>query len=190
MAVTLKMYSRGIALDNIVPGKEGRVFFVEHGEVSCKAITEVRAGSEVIVIDGHKGIREASPYELKFERYIGLAGQTGLFSRATEEHRYPVVDSGVKDDSARLNTAAAPGTHYVVGANAYAADPSVPWGQTFTASRVSVLCNQNAWIRFNAGSRVLHFIPANIPTVFPFKITEFWLLTDVVAGVADVWMFG
>ena len=184
------MYSRGIALENILPGNQGRAFFVAEGEVTCKAITEVRAGTEVIVIDGHKGIREASPYELKYERYIGLAGSTGLFYRATEENRYPVVDSGVKDDSVRLATAAAPGTHYVVGTNAFAADPGVPWGATFTASLLTVLCNQNAWIRFNGGNRVLHFIPANIPTQFPFKITEFWIMLDTIAGVADIWMFG
>jgi len=190
VAPKLEMYTRGIALEDMLPTKEGAVFFVEHGEVTCKAVTEVRAGTEIIVIDGHKGIREASPYELKFERYIGLAGSTGLFFRATEENRYPVADSGVKDDSARLATVGAPGVHYVVGANAFAADPGVPWGATFTATILTVLCNQNAWIRFNGGNRVLHFIPANVPTEFPFKITEFWLLTDVVAGVADIWMFG
>jgi len=185
------MYTRGISLEDILPGKQGRVFFVEHGEVTCKAVTEVRAGTEVIVINGHKGIREASPYELKFERYPALAaGATGLFFRATEEHRYPVVDSSVKDDSARIATVAVPGTHYVVGTNAFAADPGVPWGQTFTASLLIVLCNQNAWIRFNTGQRVLHWIPANIPTEFPRKITQFWIMQDVVGGIADIWMFG
>lgn len=189
MPEKLKVGTRGVALEDILPAAKGIAWFKVQGELECLAITEVRAGAEVIVVDGHRGIREASPYELKFERYVGLAGQTRLFFRATEENRYPVADSGVKDDFARIATGAAQ-VAYVVGTNAFAADSGVPWGQTFTATILTVLCNQNAWIRFNGDSRVLHYIPANIPTDFPLKITQFWIVQDALAGVADIWMFG
>lgn len=188
-AEAIPVGKRGVALDDILPDNWGKAWFPELGEKSVRAITEIRAGAEIIIIEGHAGAREASPYELKFERYIGLAGSIDLFYRATEENRYPVADSGVKDDYHEVMTALATVT-YVVGTDAYARDPSVPWGQRFVATTVTILCAQNSWVRFNGQSRVEHYVPAGVPTTWALKVTALWIRMDTIPGLARIWMVG
>ena len=182
----LKVGTRGIALEDIEPTKQGTAYFEEHGEVEVRAVTEVRAGSDIVVIDGKKGVRESSPYELKYAR-AWLRPER--FYRATEETRYPVADSGVKDDFARIATGAVQQA-YVVGTNAFAADNNVPWRRTFTATRLVFRATQNCWVRFNGESRVQHFIPLGVDREFKLKVSVFFIVQDTLAGVCDVYMEG
>lgn len=87
-----------------------------------------------------------------------------------------------KDDYAEINYTGTE-TNYMIGTNAFAADPNVPWGATFVAKRVLLLPTTNCLVRFNGASRVQHLLLANQQYEVLISIERIYVVRQVADGV-------
>jgi len=158
--VELKVLTHGIALEEILQNQEGICYFPEHGELTVKALEYITAYQEVIVATGKRQVKAA----------------------------YPWVQSPVynQDDYALLATGPTQ-LRYVIGTNAFAADPNV---SLFEAKSVTVFCTQAFLLRFNSQTRVQHTIPANTYFTYNRRCAEIYYQQVALPGVLQVWAEG
>ncbi|MFQ6064231.1 MAG: hypothetical protein ACE5L6_02030 [Candidatus Bathyarchaeia archaeon] len=164
MAVKLKVYTKGIALQEIKPGEQGVCYFPEHGEVDVIATTLISQYQEVMVVSGKREVAPAYP-EVTWPTH--------------QKSDYAAIAYGATE------------VKYIIGTNAYAADSRVAWGETFTARICWLQPTTNCLVRFNGDSRVQHLLLAN--QLYPFEevsVSEIYVAQQAVPGILYVHCWG
>lgn len=162
--VELKIGSVGISLGDMPKGKDGKGFFREDGfgEISVKALDDVRQGYDIIVVDKHNGVLE----------YVRNVTQSFLLH-----------------DAVTLILAAAPvrGNPYEVGFSQVQIDND---NKKFISESTLVFTQQNiAWMRWNEWDTVPVPIMPGIPITFFKRIHRFWCWGNA-GNILYVWMEG
>lgn len=162
--VELKIGSVGIALGDMPKGKKGEGFFRDDGlgEISVKALDDVRQGYEIIVVDKHNGVLE----------YVKN-----------------VTASFLLHDAVVLNPPAAPvrGNPYQVGASQVNLNAK---NKLFISESTLLYSAQAAaWVRWNEWDTVAVPIIAGIPLTFFKRVYRFWYW-GTPGTPLNVWMEG
>lgn len=126
-----------------------------------KAIEEVRAHVEVIVVDENLNIKEHTPVEVKILGYI-------------------------YDDSVVVayNPAPAAQTRYIIGTAARAADPAVP--APFVAELVFLEPTTACFVRFETNTRVQHPLAAGVRYRFMRRCRELFFQSQPGAPAGTI----
>ncbi|MGA2767153.1 MAG: hypothetical protein ABSF24_02405 [Candidatus Bathyarchaeia archaeon] len=156
--------SIGIAAIAIAVGDWGEIFIfyfpydVEKnspGVYRVHALNDIRANKSVTVVDGNCGAVEEA------------------------ESNPTTSPSLIYDDYAQVPFTLIE-TEYDIGYNAHQADPTVP---LFTATQLSLMANQNCWVKFNSATRVRHYLLANTPYTYPLNVSAVFVTAVVLNGL-------
>ena len=103
------------------------------------------------------------------------------------------------DDSTTINFTATVQS-YVIGTDAYAADPTglATWARNppvtgrpgFMAQEILLYCTTNCLVRFNGSTRVQHLLLANNFYTFYRKVHTVYAVRETADGILYVWAEG